>query len=66
MRKWLLGLGSAALSGAANVVLLGVAAPEQVAKIGWKIALGGAVIGVANYLKESPLSQVPVERKEKS
>lgn len=58
--KWFAGLVSAALSGGATSALTVAMVPELLAtpvgmqKIG-VIFAGGAIIGVLNYLKQSPL-----------
>ena len=55
---WLRGLASVAISGAASGIAAVFVAPETFAgdwnKLG-QLALAGAVIGLANYLKQSPL-----------
>lgn len=58
---WVRGLGSAAISGGATGVAAGLVVPSEVQTVHpWlvaKIAAVGAVVGIANYLKQSPLPQ---------
>jgi hypothetical protein len=61
-QTWLKGLCSAVISGAANAVTGVVVAPETfnfqegLHKLGALVGVG-AVIGLAGYLKQSPLPQ---------
>jgi hypothetical protein len=56
---WVKGLFSALISGAATGVSSSLVIPTEVQAVHpalvWKIAGVGAVIGAANYLKQSPL-----------
>lgn len=57
---WLKGLISAAIGGAANAGLVAIIAPEQfnfqegLSRLG-TMAIGGAIIAILSYLKQSPL-----------
>lgn len=61
--KWFAGMVSAALSGGATAAVGAFAVPDLLyvqgglQKLGIMFA-GGAAIGVLNYLKQSPLSEV--------
>jgi hypothetical protein len=56
---WVRGLAAAAVSSAATGVSAALVVPGDVQAVHplliWKIAAVGAVVGVANYLKQSPL-----------
>lgn len=57
MNVWLKGLISAAISGAATAGLASVVDPHIIhdpTKL-FQMAVGGAVVGVLNYLKQSPI-----------
>jgi hypothetical protein len=60
MKKWLKGLVSAAIGGAANAVTAAIVAPDtfNLAEGGAKLAMmaaTGSILSVAMYLKSSPL-----------
>ena len=59
-KKWLKGLISAVIGGAANSITVMIVDPvafnlqEGAGKLGW-VALAGAVIAAAMFLKQSPI-----------
>lgn len=61
-KKWLRGLFSAAIGGAANSVVVVLVDPmtfnlqEGIVKLGW-VALAGVIIAVAMFLQRSPIPE---------
>lgn len=61
-KKWLKGLISAAIGGAANSVVVIIVDPmtfnlqEGAVKLGW-VALAGVIIAVAMFLQQSPIPE---------
>ncbi len=54
-KPWLYGLASAAIAGGVTVLGSSLVAPEVALTSALKIAGVAALIGAANYLKQSPL-----------
>ncbi len=54
---WLKGLLAAVIGGASSTFLLFVTAPTELKDFAvvWKVVLGGALIALAGYLKQSPI-----------
>lgn len=55
VRVWLSGLVAAVVSGAATGVTTSIVLPETALQDLGKIAVMGALIGLAGYLKQSPI-----------
>lgn len=55
VRVWLSGLVAAVISGAATGITTNLVLPETSAQDLGKIAAMGALIGLAGYLKQSPI-----------
>ena len=55
VRVWLSGLVAALVSGAATGITTSIVLPETSAEDLGKVMIMGALIGVAGYLKQSPL-----------
>lgn len=59
VRVWLSGLVAALVSGAATGITTSIVLPETSAEDLGKVMVMGALIGVASYLKQSPLPPHP-------
>lgn len=59
VRVWLSGLVAALVSGAATGITTSIVLPETSAEDLGKVMIMGALIGVAGYLKQSPLPPHP-------
>ena len=59
LKTWLHGLLGAMVTGASTAFLALGTSPEIIEQLGWmtlaKVSLGAAAVGVASYLKQSPL-----------
>jgi len=59
VRVWLSGLVAALVSGAATGITTSIVLPETSAEDLGKVMIMGALIGVAGYLKQSPMPPHP-------
>lgn len=63
VRVWLSGLVAALVSGAATGITTSIVLPETSAEDLGKVMIMGALIGVAGYLKQSPIPAYPSNTK---
>ena len=63
VRVWLSGLVAALVSGAATGITTSIVLPETSAEDLGKVMIMGALIGVAGYLKQSPIPAHPSNTK---